>query len=192
MATLTPSPFFSPFGRSWSRLLPGLALALILPALGCGGGADPARPAIPGPPSQVFKIVPAGAILTSGEAVQFATDPPYPRLAWTVQPPSAGTIAPDGTFIPAGPPGQCTILATLTLNVAYTASATVIVLAPPPPATSSPDRAQLAGGTQTGSGGRFRNQVVIGGPIPVQTAASADGTIVLRHGFYPRVPPPAP
>lgn len=186
-----------PNTRTWAipgnafPLLSGFLGSLMLFAtLGCGGLGDKSGGDRAGQLNGKFQISPATATVISGQTVHFSASGPWGSGAtWAVQPAGAGTIDAAGNFTASSTLGTCQIVALWTKDVRYTATAAVSIVAPGPPAVITPNLVQASGRPQASSNGVIRNTPVMGEAVPVQKAASATGSIEVRHGFEP---PPTP
>lgn len=170
-------------------LMPGLLGALLaFAALGCGGGAKSSGDHA-GQLNGKFQITPGAATVIAGQTVHFSASGPWGGGAtWSVQPAAAGAIDASGAFTAAANLGTCQIVAMWTRDVRYTATATVLIVAPGPPAVINPSLVQASGHSQATGDGAARNALVVGEAVPAQKAASATGSLQVRHGFEP---PPA-
>lgn len=174
-----------------SPLLPGfLGGLLVLAALGCGGG-NPSSGDHAGQLNGKFQITPSTATVIVGQSLRFSASSPWGGGAlWSVLPASGGSIDAGGNFTASAAPGQYQIVAMWNNDVRYTATASASVVPAPPPAILSTGLVQAFGhNLQTSADGSSRNAAIAGEPVPARRAASANGTLQVRHGFYP---PPAP
>ena len=80
---------------------------LLAGSLACGGSNNPAS--LPsGAGGTTITLVPASAILSTGQTVGFTTVVTAAGgVIWSVQPPAAGTIDGQGLFTPSGSVGPC-------------------------------------------------------------------------------------
>jgi hypothetical protein len=117
---------------------------------------------------------------------------------WEVQPAAGGTITATGpssaSFTAGTTPGEYQVVGqwwtTQDGNLAETiAVSAVTVAAPPGPAVNSANYLQASGAQQTAGGTTTTNAAVVGEPVPATTAASADQSLQIRHGFLPPVTP---
>jgi hypothetical protein len=167
------------------RVIPCLGSLLLFAALGCGGGTKTSGDHA-GQLNGQFQITPATARVTPGQTLQFSASSPWGRGAtWSVQPATGGTITAAGAFTASSVLGQYQIVALWTQDVRYTATATVMVVAPGTPAVINPNLVQASGLPQASSNGAIRNAPVVGESVPAQKAASATGSLEVRHGFEP-------
>jgi|GEM_PF-718761 len=158
---------------------------LLLAALACGG-ANKSSGDHAGQFNGKFQITPATATIIAGQPFRFSTTSPWGSGAtWSVQPATGGTIDAAGNFTASSVPGQCQIVALMTQDVRYTATATVLIVAPPPPSILNPSLVQASGLAQASSNGTIRNAPVVGESVPAQKATSATGSLEVRHGFDP-------
>jgi hypothetical protein len=171
--------------------LPGrLGGLLLLAALGCGGLGDKTGGDRAGQLNGEFRITPATATVITGQTVHFtASGPGGGGATWAVQPAASGTIDAAGNFTASSTLGTCQIVAFSTKDVRYTATASVSIVAPGPPAVITPHLVQASGRPQASGDGAIRSTPVMGEAVPAQKAASATGSIEVRHGFEP---PPTP
>jgi len=178
--------------RAYSRGSAPTAMLLLLAILTFGSlrcGGTPTSGDRAGQLNGHFQITPSEATGVPGQMFRFqATSSWGDGAVWSVLPDTGGTIDAAGTFT-ASTPGEYQILAMWRRDVRYTATATVTVVPPPPPAHLALGMVQAFGHRQGSADGFVRNAPVIGEPLPAQTAASASGTVQLRHGFHL---PPAP
>lgn len=177
-------------GKASSHLPGRLGGLLLLAVLGCGGLGDKSGGDRAGQLNGKFQITPATATVISGQTVHFTASGPWGSGAtWAVQPAASGTIDAAGNFTASSTLGNCQIVALWTKDVRYTATAAVSIVAPGPPAVITPNLVQALGRPQVSSNGAIRNNPVMGEAVPAQKAASATGSIEVRHGFEP---PPTP
>ena len=168
--------------RSLALLLPA---ALLVSALGCGGGSRATGDQV-NTANQVMTVSPAVASLAPGQTLQFTATIPWGGSAtWAVLPGTGGTFSGNGLFTAASVQGQYRIVAMWNSDVRYTATATATILPPAPPADSTPDIVSASGAQQTGTTGQSKNTAVVGEAVPAKTATDASGTLLLRHGFRP-------
>ena len=159
-----------------------LVAALVAGLLNCSGSSASGDHA--GQLNGHFQITPATATVVAGQTFRFAANSSWGDGAiWSVLPGIGGTIDPAGTFT-AATPGQYQIVAMWRSDVRYTATATVTVVPAPPATHPSLGMVQAFGQRQGSADGSVRNAPVIGEPLPAQTAASASGTVQVRHGFH--------
>ncbi|HCZ34116.1 MAG TPA: hypothetical protein DHV93_12100 [Holophagaceae bacterium] len=176
-------------GTPAPRPLAFLGGLLVFAALGCGGG-NPASGDHAGQLNGKFQIAPATATVIVGQSLQFSASAPWGGGArWSVLPATGGSIDAGGMFTASATPGEYQIVAMWNHDVRYTATALAWVVPAPPPAILSTGLVQAFGlNLQTSADGSIRNAVIAGEPVPARRAASANGTVQVRHGFYP---PPA-
>lgn len=176
-------------GAPSPRPLAFLGGLLVFAALGCGGG-NPSSGDHAGQLNGKFQIAPATATVIVGQSLQFSASSPWGGGArWSVLPATGGSIDAGGVFTASTAPGEYQIVAMWNNDVRHTATASASVVPAPPPAVLSTGLVQASGlNLQTSVDGFIRNAAIAGEPVPARRAASANGTVQVRHGFYP---PPA-
>lgn len=182
---------------------------LCLPFVACGGGAGGASTPPPAAPSFSLAVSPASLqIPAGGSGFMTVTVSRLNGFQGTIAvsgigfPPgvTASGSVPDGTStlqlpIMVGAGVIQTTFASLQVEgrsgtLVQTAPFSLTVKAPLPPGQVSVDVAQAAGGRQ--QAGSAVNQVVVLEPLRATAAASASGTVQVRHGFLPSGTPLKP
>ncbi|HJV49323.1 MAG TPA: hypothetical protein VJ549_08625 [Geothrix sp.] len=170
--------------RPRRSLLPPLGCLLL--ALGCFGTNRSSDRA--GTVNGKVTLLPESPSVVAGQTIQFSATTPWGNdVIWSVVPASEGSISSTGLFTASATPGTATVFAVWAKDVRYAASTTLTVLAPGLPAVISPNLVQAFGTPQTVPGTTISNAAVGGEAIPAKTAASADQSIQVRHGFEPPV-----
>jgi hypothetical protein len=106
-------------------------------------------------------------------------------VIWTVLPPTAGSVAADGTFRPANAPGPCSVVATDPRDPRAFGQAAVTILAPALPAQLGADFSLDNGALQGSGDGRLENATFVEDVVAPSTSTAEGGRLQVRHGYYP-------
>lgn len=166
------------------RLALPLSALLSASLLGCGGSAEPAKPA--DAQAVVVDVLPAAPQVAPGGTVTFAatvTGTANTGVSWKVQETSGGTVDAGGHYTAPGAAGVFHVTATSSADPTKQGAATVTVSAPAPvvvtvsPATGSVDECKTLqlGATVTGSAN---------GAVTWSVQEGAAGGTVSAAGLY--------
>ena len=181
MSTMRASPV--PF-RSLAATA-GAGLALLLD-LACLGGSQGNSLPLASPP---IRIQPDSPTLFPGQTLRFTTTGGTAgAILWSVTPATGGSFLADGSFT-AATPGSFTITAQLTPQVMPPGTTVLTILPAPALAGASSDGIAALGANQTAPGTAIGNYFLIGESSQSGFSTNAAGTISVRHGFTPPIPP---
>lgn len=165
---------------------------IILGLTGCGGGfRDPTSPSYS--VSVNLSVNPASTTVAAGSTTTFTASftPSLPKggsLAWSVNPPTGGTITGAGIYTASEKAGNCTVVATWTPSnplagaTRISGSAMVKVLrVSQPVAKLNTNFIQASGAIQVF--GTIQNAAIVGQSVPSVISTDPNGNVQSRSGF---------